>query len=148
MNINFNHIIFIFSIVIICAYIFGIVFVSVFKNKLYEEHFESKKHIIISEEEEDLNKNIKKTQLSKIFSEEEEKNKLLKNNILHEEEQNKSKIIKNNILNEEENIKLFKKNNHNQISNDILEDNDTYVVVKKKFLIENFSHNPNKKDKR
>ncbi len=158
MNINIKYIAFILSIVIICAYIFGTVMVSVFKYKLDDytndlrEHFQSNKNIISMEEEETINTN--HSQLSKILESSLEEEKITKS-VIEEEKKNlvtKRTIIPENInLNQNTSEEIIHNTNINHI-NDLYntksigeEDESEYVVIKKKYLIENYQ-NPNKKN--
>ncbi len=160
MIINIKNISLILSIIIICAYIFGTVMVSVFKSKMDDlfirEHFQSKKDIIKhtknmvaeeeekekeekSEEEENHKSN---SQLSKILEEEEKKNFIIKRPIIPES-------IKLNQNSEEEILYNSNINHKNDLANLIKEENESeseYVIVKKKYLIENYQ-NSNKKNK-
>ncbi len=149
MTINFKNIALILSIVIICAYIFGTVMVSVFKSKLddlfnnVKEDFQSKKDDINTEEEEE-NKvkeenNSSNSELSKIFQEEENKNYISKRTIVPQN-------INLNQNSEEEAIYNTNINNKNDTSNLTSEENDDeYVIVKKKYLVEKYN-NENKKN--
>ncbi len=150
MTINFKNIALILSIVIICAYIFGTVMVSVFKSKLddlfnnVKEDFQSKKDDINTEEEENKVKeenNSSNSELSKIFQEEENKNYISKRTIVPQN-------INLNQNSEEETIYNTNINNKNDTSNLISEENDEYVIVKKKYLVEKYNNenNVNKKN--
>ncbi len=148
MTINFKNIALILSIVIICAYIFGTVMVSVFKSKLddlfnnVKEDFQSKKDDINTEEEENKVKeenNSSNSELSKIFQEEENKNYISKRTIVPQN-------INLNQNSEEEAIYNTNINNKNDTSNLTSEENDDeYVIVKKKYLVEKYN-NENKKN--
>ncbi len=152
MIINIKNITLIISIVIICAYIFGTVMVSVFKSKMNDlrEDFQSKKNIMKhiesiqeekeSEEEEKVNHS--NSQLSKILEEEEKKSFITKRPITSED-------IHLNQNSEEEILYNSNINHKNDIVNLIKEENEAeseYVIVKKKYLIENYQ-NSNKKNK-
>ncbi len=157
MNINLKNISLILSIVIICAYIFGTIMVSVFKSKIddytynLKEHFQSKKNIIKDNQNMEEEEEEKKREESE---EEEEKSRYSTSQlskILQEEE--KSFITKRPIIpqdihlnqnSEEEILYNSNINNKNDLANLVNEETE-YVVVKKKYLIENYS-NQNKKN--
>ena len=168
MIVNVKNISLILFIVIICAYIFGTIMISVFKSKLDDfklndlEHFISKKNNLQEEEEDTVRSesigeediNISNSQLSKILQssleitgtlQEEEKNFITKRNITP-----KNILLNQNTSEEEDlyNININNKNDLVTLSNIqpiIEENNDEYVVVKKKYLIENYN-NLNKKN--
>jgi hypothetical protein len=169
MNLNIKSLSLIFAIVIICAYIFGNVMVSVFKSKLddymdhsfksnhFKEDFKSKKdyHLTTEEEEsksEEENVHISNSQLSKILQEEEkskilqeEDNLIYKRSILPENIQ-----LNQNMNSEEESSSLYNTNiiyntNINK-TKDLVKEEDSYVIVKKKYVIENFDENKKNKN--
>lgn len=152
MNLNIKSLSLIFAIIIIYAYIFGNVMVSIFKSKLDDifnkEDFKSKKDIYLSTEEE-ASKNEKEksineeeyvrvsnSQLSKFL--EEENNHIHKRSIYPENIQ-----LNQNITNEEEESSYLYNTNINK-KKDLVKEEDSYVIVKKKYVIENFDEN--KKD--
>lgn len=159
MNLNIKSLSLIFTIVIICAYIFGNVMVSVFKSKLddyindysfksnhllksndFKEHFKSKKDNELSMEEEKRDNS--NSQLNKILEEEnkkEENNHIHKRNILPENIQ-----LNQNINSEEESSYLYNTNINK--TKDLVKEEDTYVIVKKKYVIENFDENKKNKN--
>ncbi len=156
MNLNIKNLSLIFAIIIICAYIFGNVMVSVFKSKLDEvfikEHFKSKKDYHLSTEEEETKKytlnqeeekvHISNSQLSRIL---EEENKKEENNYVHKRSIVPENIqLNQNINNEEEESSSYLYNTNINKKQDLVKEEDTYVIVKKKYVIENFDENKKK----
>ncbi len=158
MTLNIKNISLILSIVIICAYIFGTVMVSVFKSKIddlfIKEDFQSKKHIISTEEEEitdnkeEEEEKIKSnSQLSKILEEEEKKSfittrKIIPQHIELNQNTNKEILYNTNINNKNDLVTLTKEEDNSKYDSEY---DSEYVVIKKKYLIENYN-NQNKKD--
>lgn len=152
MNLNIINISLIFTIVIICAYIFGNIMVSIFKSKLDElfntsdikEHFKSKKNNNLSEEEEIKKKiinededeyiHVSNSQLSKIFQEEiisdDDLSNPLSGLISNHLEEEKNHIHKRSIL--PENIKLNQNMNTEEDSSSYLYSTN---INKKKDLV-------------
>ncbi len=162
MNLNIKSLSLIFAIVIICAYIFGNVMVSVFKYKLddymnhsfksndLKEHFKSKESDYTSDyTSEEENTEVAKSDLSKILEEENKKNDY---SLLHAEDRSSSKRVENNYIHKRaivpENIQLNQNisseemyNTHINKKKDLVKEEDNYVIVKKKYVIENFNEN-------
>jgi hypothetical protein len=107
---NFTHIVFIIIFVIICAYLFGVIMISVFKSKLD----------IFLENKEFFENNEKKSQLKQIFEQE---------NIIKSSNQDNNDNNDNNNDNDNNN----KENFSNQESEEL-------IVIKKKYLIEKLNN--------
>ncbi len=135
---SFKHMIWIFIVVILCAYIFGVVMVSVFQMKM-DSFFKERQqeHFTMQEEEESKKVKIEnddessyKSDLNKIFEEEEKKEEKKEKNIKEEE----SKEVKNYISLLEKSLDKRREEKGNE-----------FTIVKKRSYIENMI-NANKKD--
>jgi hypothetical protein len=170
-----KYIILIISIVIICAYIFGVVFISVFKSKINEIISSNNNSIekFTSQEEEEEQSQIQsqiqeeekvyKSQLKQILYEEEEDSKMEAEEEMEEkteEEEEKEKVYKRKVkkdlkkyitkreiepknikLNQNDSQEVIYNTNINQEKDLTLPENNDYIIVKKKYLIEKFKEN-------